>query len=992
MTGFRKEAKMNVLDLARMDTTLKKKSFQELEGPCPKCGGKDRFSVQPDRKGKIGGAWMCRKCHDPQSVGWGDLVSYLMEIRGMTFPEAKAFLEGSGQPLEAKDTWKAETRISADALWQKKVRDCVKESSERLWSPEGQVALDYLRARRFSDETITEAELGYSAQLKALVIPWVSGKWYWNIKFRSIDPNIPQKKRYWFIKGGSPNGLYGSSALNQKQPIIIVEGELDALSILQEAEGLIGVVATGSTQSGRAADWEARLATMPIVLVAYDRDEKGDEGANYWLKYFPNAKRWLPEAHDVNDMLRQGKPIDLWVQNALNTYIYQQQKQKDTIIVVEEIEDYSLCYTCLDLDLETRAAKEFDGVMYCEPHLPQNHMPDREVPYLTTPEQVLALATSIGTGTYVLDLETTGLNPRKDKIITIALGTAEQVWIIDIRHFHVAINTIKDSWLEGLHKLFDRKDITWVGHNLKFDWSFLAVQFDIRLQKVYDSMLVEKLIQNGKHASVSLKNTATRYGIEVSKEERNWFVDLDERPEEWNRPLPESQIAYIEQDIKVPYRIIEAQQEQIEKQNLTRVIELENAALPAIAEVEVKGIAVDVERWQAILSAKQSRKAKLQADLKEVLGNALADTEWKQDEGKLFSVRPEPPDVNLASSDQLVKSLAALGVTIADGKAETLEAVKGQHTTVAQILEWKELEKFSTAFGESILRKVEDDSRIHATFEQLGAVSGRIICRAPNLQQIPKSSKEDENLRSCFVAPPDHRLLVADLSNIELRILAEVSGDPTMLRFFAEGKDLHSETARLMFKLGPEVDTKTHLINGVKARDIAKTINFGLAYGMGPSGLSGRVGVDMGTAKKLMDTYFSTYKGVDSYLKRSGRRGVSQGYAESLSGRRRSFPQDEMRDAKKRGEAERAAKNHPIQGTNADILKRALTLLHEQLPSDVHIVLTVHDEVVLEAPIDKEEIATSILKNCMLDACRMFLKKVTIPESDVLVATYWVKG
>src|SRR5204862_6343855 len=135
---------------------------------------------------------------------------------------------------------------------------------------------------------------------------------------------------------------------------------------------------------------------------------------------------------------------------------------------------------------------------------------------------------------------------------------------------------------------------------------------------------------------------------------------------------------------------------------------------------------------------------------------------------------------------------------------------------------------------------------------------------------------EDSNLRRCFVAQDGCKLLVADLSNIELRILAETSQDPTMLRFFTEGKDLHSETAKLMFNLPPETDTKKHLINGVKARDIAKTVNFGLAYGMGPGRLASQLGIEMEAAEQLMQAYFATYKGGDGYLKRTGQRGIRE--------------------------------------------------------------------------------------------------------------------
>jgi len=609
-------------------------------------------------------------------------------------------------------------------------------------------------------------------------------------------------------------------------------------------------------------------------------------------------------------------------------------------------------------------------------------------PYLTTALEVLDLAKRLDDGIYVLDLETTGLNPRKSKVITIALGTADHVFIIDTRGFY-ASDEGKEQWREALQCLLHRDNITWAGHNLKFDWSFLAVHFNVRLHKVYDTMLVERLIHNGERVSVSLLHTAARYGLEVTKEERNWFVDLDQRLE-WEEPLPSEQLAYIEQDIKVPSLLIGNQKEAIGRLGLQRVIDLENGALPMIAAMEVKGISVEVARWERILQMQQTRHLELTTHLKQTFGMALADQEGIQ-QGVLFGERALP-NINLGSSEQLIKGLQALGVTVFGASKEALEEVRNKHEIIPQVLEWKRLEKFITAFGKTLLQHVAQDGRIHATFEQLGADSGRITCREPNLQQMPKPQDDKTNIRSCFIAPAGHKLLVADLSNIELRILAEASGDPTMLRFFAEGKDLHSETAKLMFKLPPDTDTKKHLINGVKARDIAKTINFGLAYGMGPSGLADRVGVDLETAKRLMQTYFATYKGVDGYLKRTGQRGVKEGYATSLSGRRRLFAQEDLSNPVKRGRVERAAKNHPIQGTNADILKRALALLFERLPDNIHVVLTVHDEIVMEAPVGSLEYAESLLKECMMDACREFLKRVVVPEPDVLVAEYWVKG
>jgi DNA polymerase I len=497
------------------------------------------------------------------------------------------------------------------------------------------------------------------------------------------------------------------------------------------------------------------------------------------------------------------------------------------------------------------------------------------------------------------------------------------------------------------------------------------------------------LLHAGDHMSASLQKVAERYGIAVSKEQRSWFIDLDSRPVEWTAPLPGEQLTYIRQDIEVPYQIWERHQEVIAQQDLGRVVSLEHQALPAIAAMEVHGVCVDVERWRGILAARRAQKATLEAQIKQVLGEALARTQPAQ--AVLFG-EPVLPSVQLTSSDQLREGLHALGVDVTSASKEALQEVQQEHPVIPLLLEWKALEKFETAFGENLLGYVTAGGRIHATFDQLGAASGRIICREPNLQQIPRPTDKDDpyDLRRCFVAPQSYKLLIADLSNIELRILAEVSGDKTMLRFFADGKDLHSETARLMFKLPVDVDPKGYLVNGRSARDIAKTINFGLAYGMGAQGLANRVGVDLETAKALMQSYFATYQAVSKYLARSGKEGITRGYAVSLSGRRRFFSNEELKA--RRGETERSAKNHPIQGTNADILKRALALLYEQLPAGVHVVLTVHDEIVLECPESLVGEATRVLKQAMVQGCREYLTKVALPEPEVLVESYWAKG
>lgn len=1005
-------------------------------GPCilPGCNGAghDRLRIQPNYGNS--GWFACSQC---KTKGSG--YDYLIIMRGYTKGQALAAIgwtpkdpstPGVVIPRPVLVGKSEPTHEAPPIAWQNQAKKFVQHCAEILWGELGQPALDYLRSRGLKDETIQTAQLGYNhIKMKqtgakwgrkkdgdlwqGIVIPWFVCDDLWRITIR--DETVPEGEkegRYKQVAGGS-NGLYLASSLADDKPLVLVEGEIDALSILQECGQHVAVCATGSKDGSRIAWWIGALASKELVLVGFDADQGGDEAADWWLKNLENAYRLRPWWADANQMLQD--EIDLlddWVLPNLDRVANLATKTSGGNLPIPE----DVCHSCQrpfpnfegwDLALIPPDVMRYDGTdlnLYCQQCRPdlfkdvlnaslETDIPEPTQGYLTTVAQVLELAEQLEAHTtYVLDLETTGLNPRKDKIITIALGNPSDVSTIDVRGFYDACEEVQGQWKDALQKLLHRDDITWAGHNIKFDWSFLAERFDVRLCKVYDTMLVEKLIHNGERVSASLLNTAARYEIEVTKEARNWFIGLDQRPDEWDAPLPPDQLTYIRQDIEVPHQLIDKQQEAIERLGLRQVLDLENKALPTIAAMEVRGITVDTARWESILQMKQARQTELTAQLKQTLGTALASQEEVQ-QGLLFGERALP-DVNLASSDQLVKALGALGVVVFGASKDVLEEMRNAHEIIPLLLEWKELEKFITAFGKSLLRHVEEDGRIHASFDQLGAVSGRITCRDPNLQQIPKPQKggEAEDLRSCFIAPEGYKLLVADLSNIELRILADVSQDSTMLRFFAEGKDLHSETARLMFKLGPDVDPKKHLINGVKARDIAKTINFGLAYGMGATGLAGRVGVDLETAKQLMNKYFATYKGVAGYLKQSGRKGTEQGYTVSLSGRRRSFSRAQLTDNKQRGEAERAAKNHPIQGTNADILKRALALLINRLPEGVHIVLTVHDEIVLETPLGLVETAENVLKVAMIDACRDFLQHVEIPEPDVLVADYWVKG
>lgn len=666
--------------------------------------------------------------------------------------------------------------------------------------------------------------------------------------------------------------------------------------------------------------------------------------------------------------------------------------------------------------------------------------------------------------TMSIDLETTGLNCRSHKIVTVQFGTVGRAFILDCRPYYDASTEEQAVWRDTLQKLVKVCPLL-IGHNLKFDVKFLAHHFDIRVGKVADTMLQELVIlgvglgrAESAGYSVNMFDTASRYGLHVSKEQRSWFIGLDER-EEWSMPFPEEQIAYCAQDVYTPLLMHDAQAALLEQYALQATANLENTCLPAIARMEVDGCYVDRDKWAAIIAGKKQLRAALQAGLEQELTPYIQEVRqvayeqekqalesWqhaydymleqlrkKHAEGgidmqwgkfknagmKLFREEcprpstPRPPEVviNIGSHEQLKTALAHIGVCVDSTDKEHLAPFKKTVPIVERVLAWKELDKFINAFGDTLLDKIEEDGRIHPNYNQIGAATGRMSCSSPNWQQIPSHEPEETSVRRCVIGQGDNVLLTADFSNIEARILAEISQDTALLDFFRQGGDLHSTTARLMFNLPEDVNPKTaELRVGLTYRSIAKTINFGLIYGMSPMKLGASLGVSLEEAEKLFNRYFEAYPSVKEWLDRTSQQALENGYSLTLAGRKRfyrvmpepHFDRDTMawedfmlqrsQFYKMNGSYARQAKNAPIQGTSADITKYALALLYKHLPAYVKIAACVHDEIVLECPEEKAHAVAKLFATAMFTACKKYLHTVHIPPVEVEIERYWKKG
>lgn len=672
-----------------------------------------------------------------------------------------------------------------------------------------------------------------------------------------------------------------------------------------------------------------------------------------------------------------------------------------------------------------------------------------------------------------LDIESTGLSFLGDRLITIQFmkfGGYCPV-IFDVRKWDA-----RDFEEAGrqLQRLFDKATI--VGMNLSFDLKFILQHTGAMMRKVYDIMLAEQVIKGlgksgGKIAGISfdLKSIAARYKLEVSKEERDIFPEMDKRPE-WFQPFEQKTLNYMAQDVEVLEAIVEAQKKEIDKRKVWPVVNLENRCLPSVAMIEFNGIRINKEGWRAFIKEKEAEASRLEVQAIEMIGEVIAQIRaerfqalysvyeiWKQDKEaheawlktrweagdktekwgdykkhhmKLWreenpnpgqpkletAVPPEEWDVdaarrqcyapiNISSPQQILAAFKRLGIPVSSTSRDALDQLPDGEWEIVDVLKaWRKANMFPVKFGEKLLEQIDPKTdRLHPTYIQIGADTGRMSCISPPWQQIPAKG-DGARLRGLVVPAEGNVLLTADFSNIELRILADYSADKNMLRFFAEGLDLHAETARMMFNLPKDLSADEikamKAPGGYKYRDAAKTINFGLVYGMSANKLARTLKIEKDEAKDLMSAYFALYPGVVKWLEAKKTKVLWELTSVTVAGRKRYYQLPDKNTVEyneQKASVQRKAMNTPIQGSSADITKLALALFHEavqraDLEWKVKLVAVVHDELVVEAPKDLADKASSILAVAMDRACAHYLKRVVVPPTVVNISDAWEKA
>ena len=551
---------------------------------------------------------------------------------------------------------------------------------------------------------------------------------------------------------------------------------------------------------------------------------------------------------------------------------------------------------------------------------------------IDTVEAARALSRSLdGLREIAFDTETTGLDALEAEMVGFSLSWEAHT------AYYVALPAERSeaqTWLELFRPHFERPDATWIGHNLKFDLQILA-NYGIRLVgTLRDTMLAHYLLEpDQRHGMDALAQNYLGYTpITIDS-----LIGAKGKNQKSMRDVPAAEVAeYAAEDADVTWRLHEAFTPKLVEAGLESVLhDLESPLVPVLAGMERAGMAIDLEGLARYSVELGEDSARLEAEVRELAGVDFNLGSPKQLGEVLFDRLKLDPKAKKTKTGQY-----------ATGE-EVLENFRKAQPIVDKLLEWRQVGKLKSTYVDALPELVSPRTgRIHTTFNQAVAATGRLSSTNPNMQNIPVRSERGQRVRDLFVAGgPDRVLLSADYSQIELRVIASMSGDAGMIDAFLSGEDIHAATASKVFGLPLSEVTR-------EQRSQAKTVNFGIIYGVSAFGLSQQSTLSRSEAKEVIEQYFATYPGIKKYIDDQVAAARVNGYVETLLGRRRYLRDIDSRNQAVRGHSERNAINAPIQGTAADIVKLAMIRIHDRLQREglkSPMILQVHDELVFDA-------------------------------------------
>ncbi len=553
---------------------------------------------------------------------------------------------------------------------------------------------------------------------------------------------------------------------------------------------------------------------------------------------------------------------------------------------------------------------------------------------------------------FAYDTETTGYDCFGDRMVGISIAS------VPGRAFWIPLTpATQAARIAILKPLFENERIAKIGQNIKFDDEFMAAAGVTVRGRRLDTMLLHYLLDaESRHGMNHLARTLLGYDpIPITS-----LIGSGARAVTMDMVPPQKVAEYAAEDADVTLRLKSVLWPQVREQGLEKLyLDIEEPLIEVLASMEREGVRIDTSILADYARELAEQLADLESRIKDLTGERGLNINSARQLGEVLfgklhigGDKPKMTKTRQYATDE-----------------ETLQSLAGRHEVVGAILEYRGVKKLLSTYVEALPQLVNPATgRIHTSYNQAVTATGRLSSTNPNLQNIPIREEQGRTIRRAFVpSDADHLLLSADYSQVELRIMAHLSGDGAMIEAFRTGEDIHRATAARIFGVAPADVTP-------EQRRRAKTANFGIIYGISAFGLSQRLAIPRGEAAAIIEGYFRSYPGVKAYMDRVVSEARQTGYVETIFGRRRTLPDIDSRNANVRGLAERNAINAPIQGSAADIMKIAMIRIFNGLRDAglrSRMILQVHDEVVIDTVREEQEQVAALVVREMEGAARL---------------------
>ena len=553
------------------------------------------------------------------------------------------------------------------------------------------------------------------------------------------------------------------------------------------------------------------------------------------------------------------------------------------------------------------------------------------------------------------DTETTSTEEMKAEIVGISLSVKDgQGYYIPVGH-SIGENLPIEKVIEALTPSMTNAKIGKVAHNAKYDYIVLARYGLVVSPLTFDTMLAEFIVDPSSR-NLGLKNLASfRLGEEMTHIEE--LIGKGKKQISMADVAVEPAATYAAADAENTLRLLPILEKELERVNGRKILdEIDMPLTPVLADMEMAGALIDVKFFAEMSKELEKRLAEIEKEIYGHAGKTFNINSPQQLSDVLFNhLRLEPPDKGRKTATGFYST-----------SADVLEALRDKHPILEWILEQRELSKLKSTYVDALPAQVDENTgRVHTSYSQIGAVTGRLSSNNPNLQNIPIRTETGRRVRNGFIADKGNVLLSVDYSQIELRIVAHMAQDEAMIAAFRAGEDIHATTAAAIYDIELDKVTKD-------MRRHAKAINFGLIYGMSAFGLTRTTELTLAEAEDFVKAYFVKFPGVKKYLDGIRRQAAEIGYVETLLGRKRYVPALQSKvNVQMKNREEREAINAPIQGTAADIMKIAMLKIPSALKNaglKGTMLLQVHDELVLECPKSEMQKTAQVVQETMANA------------------------